>query len=98
MARSKWKFLFYSNDILNKAVQIKVKKKIKGKCRIIFKKSSSIPKTFLNYKFNIFKGFFFRSLTINKFFLGYKFGEFAFTRKPFKYIVKSKLKKNFVKR
>lgn len=98
MARAKWKGLYYNNITLKCAIFIKVKKQLKGKHKVIFNKSSSIPKNFLGYKFNIYKGFFFRNFSINKFVLGYKFGEFSFTRKPFKYILKSKSADAVVKR
>jgi ribosomal protein S19 len=67
---------------------VKVKKPLKGKNRLIFDKSASIPKIFFGCKFSIYKGCFFRSILINSYILGYKFGEFSFTRKPFKYTIK----------
>lgn len=70
---------------------LKIKKPLKGKNRVIFNKSVVIPKMFLGQKFNIYKGCFFRSIVITKYMLGYKIGEFAFTRKPFKYTLKLKL-------
>ena len=69
---------------------VKVKRQLKNKNKIIFNKSATIPKCFLNNKFNIYKGCFFRTIYINKFILGFKFGEFSFTRKPFKYTIKAK--------
>ncbi len=98
MARAKWKGLYYNNTILKCAIFIKVKKPLKGKNKVIFNKSLAIPKLFLGYKFNIYKGFFFRNFYISRFVLGYKFGEFSFTRKPFKYVLKSKSSETTLKR
>ncbi len=98
MARASWKGLYYSKNVLKCAIFIKIKKQIKGKNRVIFNKSSVIPKIFLGYKFNIYKGFFFRNFYVSRFVLGYKFGEFSFTRKPFKYILKSKASESTLKR
>lgn len=90
MARSKWKGLYFNKFILKCSIYVKVKKVLKGKNKVIFDKSVSIPKNFLNFKFNIYKGFFFRNFYVSRFVLGYKFWEFSFTRKPYKYILKSK--------
>lgn len=90
MARPKWKGLYFCNHTLKCAIYIKIKRSLKGKNKVIFNKSISIPKNFLGHKFNVYKGFFFRNFYVNRFVLGYKFGEFSFTRKPFKYILKSK--------
>jgi len=85
-----WKLYYYSNFVFKCSYLIKIKKQLKNKNKIIFNKSATIPKIFLNNKVNIYKGCFFRSLFINKFILGFKFGEFSFTRKPFKYTIKAK--------
>ncbi len=98
MARASWKGLYYSNATVKCAIFIKVRRQLKGKSRVIFNKSLSIPKTFLGHKFNIYKGFFFRNFFVSRFVLGYKFGEFSFTRKPFKYILKSKSSEAGLKR
>ena len=98
MARSKWKGLYYNNTTVKCAIFLKIKKQLKGKNKVIFNKSVSIPKNFLGQKFNVYKGFFFRNFLVNKYVLGYKMGEFAFTRKPFKYIIKSKTAETTLKR
>jgi ribosomal protein S19 len=98
LARAKWKNLYFSNFILKCSIYSKIKKDLKDKNKIIFNKSSTIPVNLLNYKFNIYKGCFFRSIVINKFLLGFKFGVFSFTRKPFKYVLKTKSVVSNIKR
>lgn len=98
MARAKWKFLYFSKDVFIKSVILNIKRDLSGKNKVIFTKSSCIPKFFFDKRVNIYKGYFFRKLLVNKFLFGYKFGEFAFTRKPFKYMVKSDAKKESFRR
>jgi ribosomal protein S19 len=92
MGNLNWKFNKVSKGIIKKIIILKVSKfsKLKGKNRIIFNKSDLIFKTFYNNFFLIYKGCFYRKLLINKFILNYKFGEFTYTRKPFRYMLKSK--------
>ena len=92
MGNKNWKLNHISKSTFKKLLILKVENELKGKNRIIFKKSDIIIKNFLNKKLLIYKGCFYRSLIINKFILGYKFGEFAYTRKPFRYMLKSKKK------
>lgn len=93
MARAKWKFFYYSKDILNKSIILLSGDNLDGKNKLIFDRSSSIPNLFLGKKLRIHKGQFFRGLLVNKFIVGYKFGEFSYTRKPFKFLSKKKSKK-----
>ena len=90
MARPFWKGFFYTNYVFKCSYILKIKKQWKGKNKVIFDKSINIPKIFLGYKFNVYKGCFFRTIAVNKYILGYKLGEFSFTRKPFKYTIKAK--------
>jgi len=83
----RWKLVFFSKDIFNKVINLKIKKNISN---LIFKKNSFIPSLFLHKKLFIYKGFFFRYLIITKYIINYKFGEFLFTKKPFKFIKKNK--------
>jgi len=92
MANINWKFNKISKSGFKKILILKVSKfnDLKGKHRIVFKKSDLILKNFYNKTFLIYKGCFYRKLLINKFIFNYKFGEFAYTRKPFRYMLKSK--------
>jgi len=92
MGKSNWKLNYINKNLFKKLLLLKINNELKGKNKIIFKKSDIIIKTFLNNKFLIYKGCFYRNLFINKFILGFKFGEFAYTRKPFRYMLKSKKK------
>ena len=82
----------FSTNSFKKILLIKVSKfpVLKGKNKIIFSKYDLIIKNFYNINFLIYKGCFYRKLLINKFIIGYKFGEFSYTRKPFRYMLKSK--------
>lgn len=82
-----------SASLLKKILIIKTSDKISGKNKIIFKKSDIILKNFISIKLLIYKGYFYRNININKFIIGYKFGEFAYTRKPFRFLLKSKSNK-----
>ena len=93
MGNLNWKLNFISKSIFKKILLLKINKELKGRNRIIFKKSDIIIKNFLNKKFLIYKGCFYRSLVINKFILNYRFGEFSYTRKPFRYMLKAKKNK-----
>jgi len=90
MAKINWKLNKISKNTFKKILILKSLKDLKGKNKIIFKKSDMITKNFVNMNLLIYKGCFYRKLYINKFILNYKFGEFAYTRKPFRYMLKSK--------
>lgn len=90
MAVVSWKLNKISKNTFKKILIIKTSKTLKGKNKIIFKKSDYIIKNFININLLIYKGCFYRKLYINKFILNYKFGEFSYTRKPFRYMLKSK--------
>jgi ribosomal protein S19 len=92
MSNINWKLNLISKNTFKKILILKVNNELKGKNKIVFKKSDVITKNFLNNKMLIYKGCFYRSLIISKFILGYRFGEFAYTRKPFRYMLKSKKK------
>lgn len=81
-----------SKSTFKKALLLKLDNKLVGKNKIIFKKSDKILNLFNNQNFLIYKGCFYRSITINKFLINYRFGEFSYTRKPFRYMLKSKKK------
>lgn len=92
MACINWKLNCISKSTLKRLLILKINNKLSGKNKIIFRKSDIIVKNFLDLNLLIYKGCFYRSLTINKFIINYRFGEFAYTRKPFRYLLKSKKK------
>lgn len=65
-------------------------KKIIGKNKIIFSKNNFILSKINKLEYYIYKGNKFRNLKINFFLFKQRFGAFCLTRKPFKYIIKSK--------
>ncbi len=73
-------------------------KKILGKNKIIFKKNNFITSKLNKLIYFIYKGNKFRTISINNFFFGYRFGVFCLTRKPFKYIIKTKQNLKLIKR
>lgn len=93
MGNLSWKLNFISKNTFKKILILKIDNELKGRHRIIFKKSDKIVKNFLNKRFLIYKGCFYRSLVVNRFILNYRFGEFSYTRKPFRYMLKSKKNK-----
>lgn len=89
----------YVNKSLLKKILILLKfQKLDGKEKIIFEKFLKIPNLLNNHSFLIFKGNKFRFLRINRFLFRMRFGNFIFTRKPFKFISKSKTATKNVKR
>lgn len=90
MANKLWKLNMASSTLFKKALILKITNKLEGRNKIIFKKSDIITKNFNNTTFLVYKGCFYRKLYVNKFIHSYRFGEFAFTRKPFRYMLKSK--------
>jgi len=90
MAKINWKLNKISSSNYKKLLLLKVDRKLSGKHKIIFKKSDNIIKDFNNLNLLIYKGCFYRKLMVTKFINNYKFGEFAFTRKPFRYMLKAK--------
>lgn len=92
MGNLSWKLNFISKNTFKKILILKIDNELKGRHRIIFKKSDRIVKNFLNKRVLVYKGCFYRSLIVNRFILSYRFGEFSYTRKPFRYMLKSKKK------
>jgi len=90
MANINWKLNKISKNTFKKLLLLKIDDELKGKNKIIFKKSDLIIRNFLSKNVLIYKGCFYRKLYITKFILNYKFGEFSYTRKPFRYLLKSK--------
>ena len=92
MGKLTWKMNKFSSNSFKKVLIMKVSKfsNLKGRNKIIFSKYDLIINSFYNIHFLIYKGCFYRKLLINKFIIGYRFGEFSYTRKPFRYMLKSK--------
>lgn len=72
--------------------------KLLGRNQIFFKKNIIIFNKMNKNNIFIYKGNKFRFLSIKYFHLGYRFGNFVFTRKPFKYLIKNKSNKKNIKR
>jgi len=89
MARSRWKFLYFSNSVWKKIFAIK-KKSFRRYYKTIYERSSNVPKCFKFLYIRIHKGSVFRKLWSMPYLEGYKFGEFAFTRKPYHFPLKKK--------
>jgi ribosomal protein S19 len=75
----------------------KVKKLRRNLKRGFFSRSLPITKSILRCTVYIHKGNIFKKLFLNSYLIGKKLGEFAYTRKPFKYPIKKKKKKKFFK-
>lgn len=81
-----------SKSTFKKALILKLDDKLSGKNKIVFKKADKILKIFIGHNFLVYKGCFYRNINISKFIPDYRFGEFSYTRKPFRYMLKSKKK------
>jgi len=81
-----------TNSTFKKILILKLDNKLAGKNKIIFKKADRISQSFINSSVLVYKGCFYRNMNISKFVTNYRFGEFAYTRKPFRYMLKSKKK------
>lgn len=96
MARSFWKFKFFSNSVWRKIFFLKKNLVFKRfNYKIIFERGSNIPLIFKNSIFKIHKGLGFRNLLITKLNVGAKFGEFGFTRKPFYFPFRKKKSRKY---
>ena len=84
--------------LLKQLLLINQNKKILGKNKIIFKKNNFIISKLNKLNYFLYKGNKFRTININNFFFGYRFGVFCLTRKPFKYIIKTKQNSKLLKR
>ncbi len=95
MARSCWKFKFFSKSIWRKIFFLKKNPRKKFNYKVCFDRSSHIPQIFINSILKIHKGSNFRNVFINKLSVGMKFGEFGFTRKPFHFPLRKKKSRKF---
>jgi ribosomal protein S19 len=78
--------------------QKKVKKLRRNLKKGFFTRSLVVTKSIIRCTVYVHKGNIFKKLFLNSYLIGRKLGEFAFTRKPFKYPIKKKKKKNFLRR
>lgn len=90
MARSRWKFLYFSNTIWKKIFFYKKKDFAKKYYKNIYSRSSNIPKCFKYLYVRVHKGSNFRKFWCMPYLEGLKFGELAFTRKPYHFPLKKK--------
>ena len=82
MARSKWKFNFYSNPIWRSLFT--KKRRFKRTARIlVFTRSTNLTLYFRRAFVFIHKGNLAKRIRFRALMAGYKLGEFAFTKKPF---------------
>lgn len=96
MARSKWKFTFFSKKIVQKNFAIFCLKAFE---KIILKsRKNSIPKFFKNKVVFIHKGLVWSKIYVTNFHIGRKLGEFGLTKKPFYYPIKDKTSTKLSKR
>lgn len=93
-------FKFFNIDYFyfKKLFILNQNKKLIGKNKIIFRKNNFILKKLVNEVFYVYKGNKFRNLIVTKFHILSRFGHFCFTRKPFKFIQKTKLSVKNLKR
>lgn len=90
MARSRWKFLYFSNSIWKKVFLYNKKRSAKKYFKIIYERSSFIPKCFKYLYVRVHKGANFRKFWSMPYLEGSRFGELAFTRKPYHFPLKKK--------
>jgi len=97
LARSFWKFKFFSHSIwrLIKKINLKKINLKKINYKLLYQRSSTIPMIFKNFIFKIHKGYGSRTFLVNKLNIGMKFGEFGLTRKPFYFPFKNKKSRKF---
>lgn len=97
MARSVWKFKFFTKSVWRKIFKFKksINPNYKFNYKHIHDRSSFIPNLFKGSIFKINKGMGYRNLIITKFVVGMRFGEFAFTRKPFHFPLRKKKGRKF---
>lgn len=89
MARSRWKFLYFSNSVWKKIFLVK-RRSFRRYYKTIYERSSNVPKCFKFLFIKIHKGNVFRKLWSAPYLEGFKFGEFSFTRKPYHFPLKKK--------
>jgi ribosomal protein S19 len=87
-----------NNFLFKKLLKLVSSNMLLGKNQIFFKKNCYITKKICNNNVYVYKGNKFRLIKLNFFYVGYYFGNFTFTRKPFKYILKQKTSNKLIKR
>lgn len=92
------KLLKISDFYFKQLLLLNQNKQILGKNKIIFAKNNFILPKINKLEYYIYKGNKFRNILINFFFFKQRFGIFCLTRKPFKYIIKTKQQIKTIKR
>lgn len=88
MARSKWKFNFFSKKLLQKNFTVLC---LKTSSKLIFQnRKTIISKLFDEKNMYVFKGLSWTKIKISKLHVGHKLGEFGLTKKPFYFPLKEK--------
>ena len=93
-----YKIFYFDISLIKKYFLFIKNQQFVGKHQIFLKKNYFFFKNFYRKNIFIYNGNKFRLLKINYFHLGLRLGNFVFTRKPFKYIIKKKSKKKIKKR
>ncbi len=85
--------IFCSNLVWKKIFFFKQSRVFKLSEKLIFSRSSSIPKIFSNLRVKIYSGKIWNEKLVNKWMVGFKFGEFTWNRKVALYKAKQLKKK-----
>lgn len=93
-----FKIFFLDKKLVKIFFLILKNQSILGKNQIFFKKNYYIFRILNKNNLYIYNGNKFRNLKIKYFYIGLRFGNFIFTRKPFKYLIKTKLQRKNNKR
>lgn len=93
-----YKKLNINNFIIKRLLLLFKNNYFLGKNQIFFKKNIKFIKKMCNNNIYIYKGNKFRFIKINFFHTGLMFGNLTFTRKPFKFILKTKINSKNIKR
>lgn len=89
------KLLFCSADIWRKIFLCQQSVVFKSREKLIYQRSSIIPKIFTNYEISIYSGKKWTKRNVNRWMIGFKFGEFTWNKKSAIYKAKQiKKKKN----
>ncbi len=81
MARSSYKHSYYTPAVWKKIFKSKIN--VNQGSRLIFSRSSSIPRSLIKFKYFVHNGSNFNKVLLGLAIVNKKFGEFSTTRKPF---------------
>lgn len=88
------KLLFFNEDIWRKVFLYKKNPVFKNREKIIYQRSSVIPKTLINYEISIYSGKKWIKRNVNRWMIGFRFGEFTWNKKIALYKAKQLKKKS----